>query len=202
MTTGQGEQLTNQEVSRQPDAMASYIWDEPINKRYACEDCGLGGLDKYVAYKMAGAPTAMADTWGELARQMGAWNVGISADVVLREIFEYNQAAENGKAGLLPIPKTSVKHAIPLKNPPFYAVLGQTGITSTFGGLRVNELGQVLSRTGRPVPGLYAAGVDIGAWSTYVYHGNLVLGAAYGYVSGGSAAKQPEPRAGRAITTE
>lgn len=196
------ENITVQEVARQPEAMAAYIWDEPINKQYACEDCGLGGIDKYLAYKMSGAPVAMASTLGELARQMEGWGIGIAAEVVLREILEYNLAAENGKTGLLPVPKASVKHALPLKTPPFYAVLGQAGITSTFGGLRVNELGQVLARSGRPIPGLYAAGVDIGNWNNYAYHGNLVLGAAYGFVSGGSAAKHPEPRGGRLVTTE
>jgi len=196
-----GEQITNQEVARQPEAMAAYIWDEPINKQYACEDCGLGGIDKYPAYKMAGAPTAMADNLVDLAKQMEAWGIGISAEVLLREVMEYNQAAENGKAGSLPIPKTSAEHARPLKTPPFYAVLGQAGITSTFGGLRVNEKCQVISRSLRPIPGLYAAGVDIGNFSNYQYLGNLVLGAASGYVSGGNAAAQPEPKGGRAITS-
>jgi succinate dehydrogenase/fumarate reductase flavoprotein subunit len=194
--TRQGEQLTVQEVSRQPDAMAAYIWDEPINKQYACEDCGLGGIDKYPAYKMAGAPTAMANTLPELAQQMEDWGIGVSKETVLREITEYNQAAKNGKAFALPVPKTSARHALALETPPFYAVLGQAGITATHGGLRVNTLGQVLGRTGKPIAGLYAAGVDVGNFNNYVYLGNLCIGAGYGFVSGANAAKQPEPKGG------
>jgi hypothetical protein len=54
----------------------------------------------------------------------------------------------------------------------------------------------VLSRSGRPIAGLYAAGVDIGGYNDYVYLGNLCIGASYGYITGANAAKQPEPRGG------
>lgn len=194
--TRQGEQLCVQEVARQPDAMAAYVYDDVVYKQYACENCGLGGIDKYVAYKMSGAPTAMANTLLELAAQMEAWGVGMSAEAIVRDITEYNQAARNGKTWALPVPKTSARHALVLDNPPFYAILGQAGITSTHGGIRVDTLGQVLHRSGKPIPGLFAAGVDIGNFSNCTYLGNLCLGAAYGYVSGGSAAKQPAPRGG------
>jgi succinate dehydrogenase/fumarate reductase flavoprotein subunit len=194
--TRQGEQLCVQEVARQPDAMAAYVYDDPIYKQYACEDCGLGGIDKYIAYKMSGAPTAMANTLPDLARQMEAWGVGMSAEAILHDITEYNQAAKNGKAWALPIPKTSVKHGLVLEHPPFYAILGQAGITSTHGGIRVNTLGQVLHRSGKPIPGLFAAGVDVGNFNNCTYLGNLCIGAGYGYVSGTNAARQPDPRGG------
>jgi fumarate reductase flavoprotein subunit len=194
--TRQGEQLCVQEVARQPDAMAAYLYDDTVNKQYACEDCGLGGIDKYIAYKMSGAPTAMANTLPELARQMQDWGVGMSAEAILHDVTEYNEAAKNGKAWALPIPKTSVRHSLVLEKPPFYAILGQAGITSTHGGIRVNSLGQVLHRSGKPITGLYAAGVDVGNFNNCTYLGNLCIGAAYGYVSGLNAAKQPDPKGG------
>ena len=196
LATGGGDMTTNQEVARQPEATAALIWDDPINKARACANCGLGGLDKFPAYKMAGAPTATANTLAELVQQMEAWGVGLSGETILREVTEYNQAAENGKAWALPIPKLDKENAVPLKTPPFYAVLGTAGITSTFGGLRANSQAQVVARTGRPIRGLYAAGVDIGGWSTYVYNGNLVVGAGSGFTAGTNAAKQPEPAGG------
>ncbi len=193
---GGGEQLLNQEVARQPEATAAYIWDEPVNQDRACETCGLGGLDKFPAYRMAGAPVATANTLPELTAQMEGWGVGMPAEVILGELTQYNQAAENGKAGALPIPKAVTQNAVPIKQPPFYAVLGTAGITATFGGLRINSRCQVLSRTLRPIRGLYAAGIDIGNYSNYVYLGNLILGAASGYLSGTHAAKQPDPKGG------
>ncbi len=192
----QGGEFCGQEVARQPDAMAAYIFDEATYKKYACDYCALGDTGDYVRFKNAGAPTAKADTLPELARQMEAWGVGMVADTLLRELTEYNQAARNGKAWALPVPKTSAKHAIPLTQSPFYAILGQAGIVATQGGIRVNTMGQVLHRGGRPIPGLYAAGIDIGNFSNYAYLGNLNLGAAFGYVSGTNAAKQSAPKGG------
>lgn len=138
----------------------------------------------------------MASTLPELAKQMERWAIGMSAQTVLDSITEYNQAARNGRAWALPVPKTSASHAIPIERPPFYAVLGQAGITATHGGLRVNTQGQVLHRSGRPIPGLFAAGIDIGNFNNYSYLGNLNLGGAYGYVSGANAARQHPPQYG------
>ncbi len=193
---GGGEQLINQEMARQPEATSVYIWDEPINARRACAACGLGDIDKFVAFKNIGGAVATANTLQELTKQMEAWGRGIPAEVVSQQLDEYNQAAENGKAWALPIPKTITQQAVPLKQPPFYATLVQTGITATYGGLTVNAQGQVLSRSLRPIRGLYAAGVDIGNHSNYVYLGNLCVGAAFGYISGPNAAKQPAPQGG------
>ncbi len=193
---GGGEQLINQETARQPEATAAYIWDEPVNKDHACADCGLGDLDKFPAFRDIGAPVATANTLRELADQMERWGRGIPAEEVLRTLTEYNEAAKNGKAWALPIPKAIAAQAAPLETPPFYAVLGQSGITATHGGLRVNAQGQVLARTERPIRGLFAAGVDIGNFNNYVYFGNLCIGAAFGYVSGLNAAKQPAPQGG------
>jgi hypothetical protein len=190
--TLQGEELCVQEVARQPDAMAAYICDDVIFKKF----CSLGTSDTYSQFKMAGAPVARADTLPDLARQMENWGIGMSAETALHDITEYNLAATNGKAWALPVPKTSDKHCVVLGQPPFYAVLGQAGITATHGGIRVNTRGQVLHRSGKTIPGLFAAGVDIGNFNNCAYLGNLNLGAAYGYVSGENAAKQPAPQMG------
>jgi fumarate reductase flavoprotein subunit len=193
---GQSETLCAQEVARQPDAMGAYICDNTIYKRHACDNCDEGGIGDYPRFKMAGAPVARANTLPELAKQMESWGVGMSAETVLHELTEYNQAAKNGKTWALPVPKTSAKHAIVLEHPPFYAILGQPGIIATHGGIRVNALGQVLHRSGKPILGLFAAGVDIGNFNNCAYLGNLNLGAAYGCVSGENAAKQPVPKGG------
>jgi len=191
-----GENLVNQEVARQPEATAAYVWDQRVNVERACADCGLGSLDKYPAYLESGAPVAKADTLEELAERMEAWGRGMPASVVLSEIRTYNEACAAGRAWTMPIPKASAAHAVPLAEPPYYAALGTAGITATYGGLRVDMAGRVLSRAGYPLPGLYAAGVDIGGFNTYAYMGNLCLGATFGYLSGASAARQPEPTGG------
>ncbi len=191
-----GDHFISQEIARQPEATAAYIWDGPINEEHALAENNLGSLDKFDAFRQAGAPVATANTLEELARQMEGWGRGVPAGQVLGTLSEYNQAARNATAGKLPVPKASSRNALPIQQPPFYAILGTTGITATHGGLRVNSRGQVLSTTGRPLPGLFASGIDVGNFCNYAYLGALCLGAVFGYLSGANAARQPEPRGG------
>ncbi|MDX1566945.1 MAG: FAD-dependent oxidoreductase, partial [Longimicrobiales bacterium] len=192
-----GDELITQEVARQPDASAVFVWDQAIHSDYAsAESAVLGSLDKFVAYRDAGAPVARADTLDELANRIADWERGIPADRVRETLREYNSAAEAGRADELPVPKQDPESAHPITEPPFYAVLGTAGITGGHGGLLINPRGQVLYRTRQPVPGLYAAGIDIGNIGNYVYVGFLGYGAVFGYISGGNAAAQPAPRGG------
>ncbi len=195
-STSPGEQVLNVETSRQPDASAAYIWDHVINETRALAEHGLGDIDKFEAFRQAGAPVARADSLEELANQMEGWGRGMPAELVLRELTEYNEAARNGRAWALPIPKEDPDNAVPLLEPPFYAALGQTGITGSFGALKANPEGQVVSMTGRPIQGLYAAGIDIGNIGNYAYLGFLGYGAAFGFISGTNAANHPPPRGG------
>src|SRR5690606_27548924 len=57
-----GEELVAQETARQPRATAIYIWDHEVNQTQALAGQTLGNIDKYEAYKMAGAPVAMGNT--------------------------------------------------------------------------------------------------------------------------------------------
>ncbi len=196
-------QIQNNEGARQPEATTIHIWDEAINREYATAASARAGVDRWAAYRDVGAPVARADTLGELAEQVERWGRGTPAERVRQQLTEYNEAAANGKAWALPVPKTGAENGLvnPLTEPPFYAVLGTTGITATYGGLRAGSGGEVLDRFDRPIRGLYAAGVDIGGFSTYAYLGNLTIGAGYGFISGTNAARQPEPRGGWAAAT-
>jgi tricarballylate dehydrogenase len=67
-----------------------------------------------------------------------------------------------------------------------------TGITFTFGGLRVRPDGQVLDTESQPLPGLYGAGELVGGLFYYNYPGGtgLMSGAVFGRVAGTTAARQ------------
>ena len=79
-----------------------------------------------------------------------------------------------------------------LKVPPFYAVEIRPGALATRGGLRVNEMAEVLSAgTGGPIPGLYAAGNCSSGAVPYAYPGfGATLGAAmtFAYIAANGAA--------------
>ncbi len=61
-------------------------------------------------------------------------------------------------------------------------------VTHTIGGLAIDERGRVVDRDGAPIPGLYAAGVDAGGWSTGGYASGLAAALVLGLVAAEDAA--------------
>ena len=77
-----------------------------------------------------------------------------------------------------------------LDQPPFEAYAVTTGITFTFGGLKITNDTQVEDTTGHPIPGLYAAGEIAGGlyFHNYASGTGLMSGAVFGRIAGRSAA--------------
>ena len=61
-------------------------------------------------------------------------------------------------------------------------------VTHTIGGLAIDERARVVDRDGTPIPGLYAAGVDAGGWSTGGYASGLAAALVLGLVAAEDAA--------------
>ena len=76
--------------------------------------------------------------------------------------------------------------AVPIEVPPFYGYPLRPGITFTYLGLAVDERARVLGQDGAPIPGIFAAGVDAGGWST----GGYASGLATALVLGLTAAEE------------
>ncbi len=148
-------------------------------------------------YRPAGAPyvtRVSAMTIEELADGLMIDPAGLK-----RTIEEYNAAIQPGDfnpsildgkhtEGIEP-PKSN--WAVPIDAPPYEGYAVTCGITFTFGGLRINQQGQVLDTEDRPIPGLYAAGELVGGLFYYNYPGGsgLMAGAVFGRLAGSSAAK-------------
>jgi tricarballylate dehydrogenase len=101
----------------------------------------------------------------------------------------FNPAIKDGKGtrGLAP-PKSN--WALPLDTPPYVGYAVTTGITFTFGGLRITESAQVVDTEQRPIPRLFAAGELVGGLFYHNYPGGagLMAGAVFGRIAGRSAA--------------
>jgi tricarballylate dehydrogenase len=101
----------------------------------------------------------------------------------------YNPAIKDGKGtrGITP-PKSN--WALPLDSPPYVGFAVTTGISFTFGGLRITPTGQVVDMEQRPIPGLYAAGELVGGlfYNNYPGGAGLMAGAVFGRIAGRSAA--------------
>jgi tricarballylate dehydrogenase len=78
-----------------------------------------------------------------------------------------------------------------LDAPPYHAYGVTTGITFTFGGLRISTRAEVQDTTGAPIRGLYAAGEIVGGlyYHNYGSGTGLVAGVVFGRIAGRGAAE-------------
>lgn len=129
-----------------------------------------------------------ADTIRELAEKAGV------SPYLVTTVNEFNRAVEEGKTSQLRIPKTARVNKI--ATPPFYGVPFTLGVISTYGGLLVNEKGEVLDRDSEPIIGLYAAGAVMqgslsgGVENRYAaYVGHLATCLVFGIISAENASE-------------
>ena len=137
-----------------------------------------------------------ADTLEELVARME----DVDKDQLLKTLGEYNAAvrreipfnptAKDGRGtNGLAIPKSN--WANPIEEPPFEAYAVGTGVTFTFGGVKIDPTTRVLDMGDAPLPGLYAAGELVGGLFYFNYPGGsgLMSGAVFGRIAGREAAK-------------
>lgn len=184
-----GDELLNQDLAFQPEARGILIFDEHVRTMEVIEEPfpGLGSIDRFATAIDAGGTHAEAPTLAGLVEKIAAW--GVDTDNLRATLEQYANAAAQGGGIARGVPVSST--ARPPRRGPFYALMVQPSITFTFGGVRTNGNGEALDHDGRPVPGLYAAGADIGGLSNYGYAGGL----APGYITGRWAGRSATERA-------
>ena len=113
-------------------------------------------------YLYDGATPVIAKSIKELAEMLE-----INPDALIKTVEEFNNAVvedrpfneliRDGRAtkGLYPA-KTNWSQK--LDTPPYTAYAATCGLTFTYGGLKINPDCQVLNKSDRAIPGLYAAG--------------------------------------------
>ncbi|MBI3941764.1 MAG: FAD-dependent oxidoreductase [Chloroflexi bacterium] len=172
-----GDETNCQMVARQPDALAVLIYDDKVYRSYAIRQTTSGTTnDTFLKSQALGARVAKTPTVEALVAEVENW--GVYGPAVQATIEEYNQAVAAERTAHLRVPHATKVN--PIINPPFYALLVTPGITFTLGGLRINTDAQVLDRSSRPIPGLYAAGADAGGIHNEQYAGGLCLGLVFG----------------------
>lgn len=145
-------------------------------------------------YRIREVTKAEAGTFEELARKleidvpgflktMNDFNAAVMKDV------PFNPAIQDGKGTRgLAVPKSN--WAQPLDTPPYVGYAVTTGITFTFGGLKIDDGARVIDCEQRAIPGLFAAGELVGGLFYHNYPGGagLMAGAVFGRIAGRSAA--------------
>jgi tricarballylate dehydrogenase len=119
-----------------------------------------------------------------------ATKLEIDAETLEETVTRYNESIAGDKCLSLVPPKTNFARRI--ESPPFCAYKVTGGFTFTFGGVWTNPKAQVLDKSLKPIPALYAAG-EI---TTGIFYGNYAGGsslprsAVFGRIAGESAAEE------------
>jgi succinate dehydrogenase/fumarate reductase flavoprotein subunit len=175
------ETALTQATARQPGLRAWYILDA-AGLRERTRDRTVEEM--VTAARHVGATVLRAESLEELAERLA--KRGVVRENVLHGLSEYNSTVAGGRGGKLSPPRSDP--ARPVQVPPFVAVEVAPTITHTIGGLAVDTGCRVLRRTnGRPLPGLYAAGVEVGGVSAGGYTSGLAAALVFGRVAAVSA---------------
>ncbi|HLF05057.1 MAG TPA: FAD-dependent tricarballylate dehydrogenase TcuA, partial [Dehalococcoidia bacterium] len=167
----------------QPQGLAFQLFDEKVKHLLRDE------------YWIPQATMAEANTIEELARKLDINPAGLAKTVreynaAVRRDIPYNPTVKDGRCTQgLAVNKTN--WAQPLDTPPYRGWAVTTGISFTFGGVKINTRGQIVTNSQEPIPGLYAAGEMVGGLFYYNYPGGsgLSAGMVFGRLSGTSAAQ-------------
>ncbi len=172
------------EILAQPNMFAWQVFDQRAEPLLRSE------------YRIRQITKVTAPTLEALAAKLE----GVDARGFLRTVADYNRAVPPGEPPInlsikdgratagLALPKSN--WAYPLDRGPFAAYAVTTGITFTFGGLRISRRAQVLDAAWAPIAGLFAAGEIVGGLFYGGYPGGtgLVSGAVFGRIAGREAA--------------
>lgn len=192
------EVVLTQAVTRQAGGRAYYVVDRDL---YESKFASRQVSDSIETARNLGGRVAEEESLDDLASVLFDW--GVNGDRAVETLRTFNEAVGEGEGHRLDPPRRD--HQEPIDRPPFHVVAVQPGITFTMGGLDVTEDMAVLRRAGSsstlahhpgdaasvrlaPIPGLYAAGVDVGNVNRRQYMGGLAVALVTGRIAGRNAA--------------
>jgi tricarballylate dehydrogenase len=169
-------------IMSQPQRTAVQIFDRKTVHRLRDE------------YRIKQVTKVEADTIEDLAAKLEIDPAALKATVEAYNAAckpgNYNPAVLDGVAatGITP-PKSN--WALPIDQPPFVGFVVTTGVTFTFGGLKIDEKGGVQDLSDRAIPGVFAAGELVGGLFYENYPGGtgLMSGSVFGKRAGAFAAE-------------
>jgi len=173
------------EILKQPGMFAWQVFDDKVKHLLRGE------------YRIRRVTKVEANTLEELAQKLE----GVSPDGFMKTVTAFNAACrtdipfhpnvlDGRKTEGLAIEKTN--WANPLDAPPYHAYHVTTGVTFTFGGLKITNDAQVEANFGGAIEGLYAAGEMVGGLYAHNYGSGtgLMSGAVFGRIAGSHAAQR------------
>lgn len=169
------------DILAQPGSAAFQIFDASSRPMLRAEE-----------YDMPGVSVVTAPTLAELAQKAGISPEGLeetvhnfNASITGSSPFDPN--VKDGRRADTQPPKSNWARSI--ATGPFYAFPVTCGITFTFGGLKTDTWGRVLTEDAEPLEGLYSCGEALGGLFSGNYPGGsgLAAGAVFGRRAGSIA---------------
>ena len=169
------------DILAQPGSAAFQIFDASSRPMLRAEE-----------YDMPGVSVVTAPTLAELAQKAGISPEGLEETVQdfnasIPDSAPFDPNVKDGRRADTQPPKSNWARSI--STGPFYAFPVTCGITFTFGGLKTDTWGRVLTEDAEPLEGLYACGEALGGLFSGNYPGGsgLAAGAVFGRRAGSIA---------------
>ena len=136
---------------------------------------------EHIEYEQGRGHAKICRTLAEAAEFIGG-----DPEVLKQTVAHYNLSCHRGYDDEFLKEKAYLQ---PIERAPFYVLRGESGIDTCLGGLKIDNHQRVMDTAGRPIPGLYAAGVMCSGWfnDTYCFFGSEMSFTIY---SGRSSGKE------------
>lgn len=173
-------------ITSTPDGAAWSIWDSAWQEKFPADyprgDYLSTNTPEQIEIDIENGIIHKADTLEEIAEI-----AGFDAETFLANVERYNALCDAGED--LDFYKDAA-WMTKVDTPPYYVSKHVVSVTSTRGGLKINDQMQVLDTKGMPIPGLYAAGNTAGSFYGNVYPPNIMgTGIGHGQCFGWLAVK-------------
>lgn len=167
-----GDHLTANALLDQPEARGLLVTDARGYREFICGAYVTGAVstDKFALADRRGGRCVVADDAADFAAMPPEW--GYDGERIAEEV------ARCARGGAMVPGRTH--DARPLDQLPYYVVETVPAITYPFAGIRIDSRARVQASAGGVVPGLYAAGSDIGGLYVGAYAGGLAPAVVFG----------------------
>ena len=169
----------------QPQGLAYQIFDgKVIERKLLRDEYNIPEVTRFEANTIEELAVGLDIDPQGLVEEIEAYNKAVRTDI------EYNPTIKDGRCTEgLEVNKTNWAETI--DTPPYVGYAVTTGISFTFGGVKINNRGQIMNSSLEPIPGLYAAGEMVGGLFYYNYPGGsgLSAGMTFGKLAGETAGR-------------
>ncbi|MCX0273093.1 FAD-binding protein [Nocardia zapadnayensis] len=179
-----GDHLTAMQLLDQPEARGLLVADERVYRDRVLGSYveGAVAVDKFDLTRRREGRCGIAETLDDFAYLPEEW--GYDGAAIAEQIRAVNAAGDT-------VAPTRTYDAQPLDRGPYYIIETCPALTFPFHGIRIDAAARVLSTTGDPIDGLYAAGSDTGGLYDNAYAGGIAPALVFGLAAADTAADRP-----------